>query len=49
VAFGQVVENGNLMPAIQHFLDTNAADVTRTSRDQNFHGHPYIGTNSGDQ
>ena len=39
MTFGQVVEDGDFMPPIEHFLDTNAPDVPRASRDQNLHGH----------
>ena len=36
VAFGEIVENRNLKPLVDHLLDTNAADVACSTRDNNF-------------
>jgi hypothetical protein len=37
VAFGKVVENGNLMPRIEHLLHADAADVSGPACDENSH------------
>lgn len=36
VAFGEIVEDRNLKPLIDHLFDTNAADVACSTRDNNF-------------
>ena len=36
VTFGEIVEDRNLKTLVNHLLDTNAADVARSTRDNNF-------------
>ena len=38
VPFGQVIENGDVVPSIEQILNANAADIAGPSCYKNFHG-----------
>ena len=37
VAFGKIIEDGDAMPGVEQFLDTDRPDVTRATGDQDVH------------